>query len=57
MAVFYNNLATRNNSKLHIMGLLSDGGIHSHINHHLKEWSSLKYTKFLRQIAADDCRR
>lgn len=24
-----------NNSKLHIMGLLSDGGIHSHINHFL----------------------
>ena len=23
----------KNNSKLHIMGLLSDGGIHSHINH------------------------
>lgn len=23
----------QNNSKLHIMGLLSDGGIHSHINH------------------------
>ena len=22
-----------NNSKLHIMGLISDGGIHSHINH------------------------
>ncbi len=25
--------ATENNSKLHIMGLLSDGGVHSHINH------------------------
>ena len=24
---------SNNNSKLHIMGLLSDGGIHSHINH------------------------
>ena len=23
----------KNNSKLHIMGLLSDGGVHSHINH------------------------
>ena len=23
----------KNNSKLHIMGLISDGGIHSHINH------------------------
>ena len=25
--------ALKNNSKLHIMGLLSDGGVHSHINH------------------------
>lgn len=25
--------AKKNNSKLHIIGLLSDGGIHSHINH------------------------
>lgn len=25
--------AKKNNSKLHILGLLSDGGIHSHINH------------------------
>ena len=25
--------AKENNSKLHIMGLLSDGGVHSHINH------------------------
>lgn len=25
--------AKANNSKLHIMGLLSDGGVHSHINH------------------------
>ena len=25
--------AQNNNSKLHIMGLISDGGIHSHINH------------------------
>ncbi len=23
----------KNNSKLHIMGLLSDGGVHSHIRH------------------------
>ena len=38
---FYNNKnilkimdhAKTNNSKLHIMGLISDGGIHSHINH------------------------
>ena len=38
---FYNNKAIinainhskENNSKLHIMGLLSDGGVHSHINH------------------------
>lgn len=27
------NHTKNNNSKLHIMGLLSDGGIHSHINH------------------------
>lgn len=27
------NHAKENNSKLHILGLLSDGGIHSHINH------------------------
>lgn len=38
---FYNNEeilktiehAKKNNSKLHILGLLSDGGVHSHINH------------------------
>lgn len=27
------NHVNENNSKLHIMGLLSDGGVHSHINH------------------------
>ncbi|MBQ9024274.1 MAG: 2,3-bisphosphoglycerate-independent phosphoglycerate mutase [Bacilli bacterium] len=27
------NHAKKNNSKLHILGLLSDGGVHSHINH------------------------
>ena len=27
------NHAKENNSKLHIMGLISDGGVHSHINH------------------------
>lgn len=27
------NHAKENNSKLHILGLLSDGGVHSHINH------------------------
>ena len=27
------NHTKNNNSKLHIMGLISDGGIHSHINH------------------------
>lgn len=39
--VFYNNKellsviehSKKNNSKLHIMGLLSDGGVHSHIDH------------------------
>ncbi|MFA5542809.1 MAG: 2,3-bisphosphoglycerate-independent phosphoglycerate mutase [Bacilli bacterium] len=29
------NNAVKNNGKLHIMGLLSDGGVHSHINHFL----------------------
>lgn len=27
------NYAKKNNSSLHLMGLLSDGGVHSHINH------------------------
>ena len=27
------DLAIANNSKIHLMGLLSDGGVHSHINH------------------------
>ena len=27
------NHSKKNNSKLHILGLLSDGGVHSHINH------------------------
>ena len=27
------NHVNKNNSRLHIMGLLSDGGVHSHINH------------------------
>ncbi len=27
------NYALKNNSSLHLMGLLSDGGVHSHINH------------------------
>ena len=27
------NHVKKNNSKMHIMGLLSDGGVHSHINH------------------------
>ena len=29
------NKAIANNSRLHIMGLVSDGGVHSHINHFL----------------------
>lgn len=33
------NTATKNNKKVHVLGLLSDGGIHSHINH-LKAISS-----------------
>jgi 2,3-bisphosphoglycerate-independent phosphoglycerate mutase len=36
--------AIKNNKKVHVMGLLSDGGIHSHI-HHLKAISS--YSKSL----------
>ena len=40
---FYNNIellsvinhVKENNSKLHLIGLLSDGGVHSHINHAL----------------------
>ena len=27
------NMAKKNNSKIHLLGLLSDGGVHSHINH------------------------
>src|SRR5690554_5702251 len=27
------NHAKNNNKKLHVLGLLSDGGVHSHINH------------------------
>jgi 2,3-bisphosphoglycerate-independent phosphoglycerate mutase len=27
------NIVNTNNSTLHILGLLSDGGVHSHINH------------------------
>lgn len=27
------NHAKKNNTSLHLMGLLSDGGVHSHINH------------------------
>ncbi len=34
-----------NNSSLHIMGLLSDGGVHSHINHLLKIIDILKEKK------------
>lgn len=36
------NHVNNNNSKLHIMGLLSDGGVHSHINHFI---SILKMAK------------
>ena len=36
------NHVNSNNSKLHIMGLLSDGGVHSHINHFI---SILKMAK------------
>ena len=41
------NHAIKNNSKLHIMGLLSDGGVHSHINHilYLLEKAALRGVK------------
>ena len=51
---FYNNkellraieYARKNNSKLHLIGLLSDGGIHSHINHLLALLELCKKVEF-----------
>ncbi len=39
------NHAKENNSKLHIMGLISDGGVHSHINHLMALLSMCKLHK------------
>ena len=36
----------KNNSNLHIMGLVSDGGVHSHINHLFGLLDFCKYKKF-----------
>jgi len=41
--------AKENNSNLHLMGLLSDGGVHSHINH-LKALLSLAKEKNLEKV-------
>ena len=38
--------ANKNNSNLHIMGLLSDGGVHSHIDHLFGLLDFCKYKKF-----------
>lgn len=40
------NHAKKYNSKLHIMGLLSDGGVHSHINHIISVLKVCKNEKF-----------
>ena len=40
------NHSKSNNSKLHIMGLISDGGVHSHINHLLGIINILKENEF-----------
>ncbi len=40
------NHSKSNNSKLHIMGLISDGGVHSHINHLLGIIDILKENNF-----------
>ena len=38
--------AVKNNTNLHIMGLVSDGGVHSHINHLFGLLDFCKYKKF-----------
>ena len=38
--------AKKNNSHVHIMGLFSDGGVHSHINHFIKIYSYIKSLNF-----------
>lgn len=44
------NYAKQNNKTLHLMGLLSDGGVHSHINH-LKELCTLASNQGIQKIA------
>ena len=41
--------AKKNNSALHLIGLLSDGGVHSHINH-LKALVDIAYQKGLKKV-------
>lgn len=41
--------AIKNNSALHLLGLLSDGGVHSHINH-LKALLKLAHEKGLKKV-------
>jgi len=43
------NHAKKNNSKLHLMGLVSDGGVHSHINH-LKAIVELAHKEGLKEV-------
>ena len=56
------NHVKENNSTLHIFGLLSDGGVHSHINHALALLNMCKTNKFnselkkhiLKELSQDD---
>jgi 2,3-bisphosphoglycerate-independent phosphoglycerate mutase len=41
--------AKKNNKKLHLLGLVSDGGVHSHINH-LKALCSMAYEQNLEKV-------
>ena len=43
------NYAKNNNKKLHLLGLVSDGGVHSHINH-LKELSTIADNMGLKDV-------
>jgi 2,3-bisphosphoglycerate-independent phosphoglycerate mutase len=43
------NYAHQNNKKLHLMGLVSDGGVHSHINH-LKGLCSIAHEAGLQKV-------
>lgn len=40
----------RNNSNLHLMGLISDGGVHSHINHLYALLDFIKQQKFTNKV-------